>query len=142
VRRGLGRGRLIVGVGSVLALVGMVLPWVTAGGPELDLPVYTQNGFDGAGILVFVAAIGLLTVIVLPYASPTGRSQLDDPVSFVLLGGAAVTGMVVQVIQLWSAGALVLMPLDRGPGVWVTGIGVALIAWGVGEILTEKPAAR
>jgi hypothetical protein len=31
------------------------------------------------------------------------------------------------------------LPFDA-PGLWLTGAGLLLVAWGVGEILTERPS--
>ena len=141
MRRGLGRGRLMIGSGAVLALVGMFLPWFSL---ERDpgLPVITSNGFDGAAILLFVAAVGLLALLLLPYASASGRSPLDHASSYVLLVGLAVVGLLVAGVQLWSDGALGIWPPDRCPGLWLAAIGTLLIAWGVAEVLGEEQKAR
>jgi hypothetical protein len=87
---------------------------------------------------LFNAAIGLLALLVLPYASSSGTSSLDRPASYFLLGGLAVAGLVVQLVQLWSIRKLDPWPLDQGPGMWLCIAGVGLIAWGVGEVLGEK----
>lgn len=134
----MGRGRTLVGIGAVVALAGMVLPWVTAGGDAIGLPVVTANGFEGTGILVFIGAIGLLTLILLPYASSSGRSILDRSISFVLLGGLAVAGLAIELVQLFTSDALTLWPLTSTPGLWLATIGVALIVWGVAELLAER----
>ena len=78
-RRTLGRGRIIAGIGSILALVACLFPWGQTAG--IGLPPERTGAFDGFGILVFVAAIGLLALIALPYAAGdqpmalTGRSR-------------------------------------------------------------------
>jgi hypothetical protein len=122
----------------VLALIGLVLPWWTAFGGDSGLPTQTGNGFNGAGIAVFIASIGLLSLLVLPYASSSGTSDLDRPIAYAVLGGVAVAGLVIQIVQLWTGGSLDLWPLDQGPGMWLCIAGVGLIAWGVGELLSEK----
>jgi quinol-cytochrome oxidoreductase complex cytochrome b subunit len=139
MRRGLGRGRFLVAVGSVIALVGMALPWVTVGGGISGLPVIAQNGFDGAGILVFVASILLLALLTLPYASKTGTSSLDRPWSYVGLAGLGVIGLIVQVAGFFGRGQLGFP--DHAPGLWITAFGLFVVTWGVGEILGERPAA-
>ena len=75
MRRGLGRGRALIGIGAVVALIGVWFAWYTVGGEVL--PAYSANGFDGAGVLVFFAAVGMLGVLALPYASRNGSSGLD-----------------------------------------------------------------
>ena len=132
-RRGLGRGRLLVGVGAVLSLVSMPLPWFTVGGQAL--PARSGTGLEGASIAIFVCAIGLLAVLALPYASRDGRSSLDRPATFLLLAGGAAVGLAVRIVQLWGAGLLGLP--DRASGLWLGAIGVLIICWGVAEILAE-----
>lgn len=135
MRRGLGHGRAFVGTGSLLALIGMALPWLTVG--DAYLTPRQMNGFDGAGMLVFVAGIGLLALLILPYASRTGSSSLDRPVSYLVLAAIGVTGMVIQLVQLFGIGELGLP--DRAPGLWLTAVGLFIVCWGVGELLSERP---
>jgi len=142
MRRGLGIGRVLVGVGAVLSIIGVFLPWQSAWGGDTGIPLITQDGFDGGGVLVFVAAVGLLALLLLPYASSSGRSMLDRSTSFVLLGGLAVAGLGIALVQMFTSDSLQLTPIDRAIGLWLTIIGVALIAWGVGEILGERSKAR
>ncbi len=115
MRRGLGRGRTLVAIGAVIAVVGAFLPWTFAGG-DVGLPVTTANAFDGAGILMFIAAIALLALLILPYASSSGRSSLDRWVSFVLLATLMVIGTLLQLAQLFSGGVLKLAPAARRAG--------------------------
>ena len=137
MRRGLGSGRTLVAIGSVVALIGCFLPWVSAG--ELSGQVVTANGLNGTGILVFLASVGMLLLVLLPYASASGRSVLDKPLAYAVLGGAAIAGLVIRVAQLWSENALRLWPPGTTIGLWLAIIGVVLIALGVGELLGEKP---
>ncbi|MFN8619711.1 MAG: hypothetical protein U0869_03045 [Chloroflexota bacterium] len=139
MRRGLGAGRALIAVGSVLALIGTFLPWVTAG--ELSGQVVTANGLSGTGILVFLAACGMLLLMVLPYASSSGRSGLDRPLAYALLAGVAIAGLVIRVAQLWSDGALELWPPGDALGLWVCIAGLVLVALGVGQLLGERPPA-
>jgi len=136
VRRGLGRGRLLIGLGAIVTLASIVLPWFTVGGQAL--PATSGNGFEGSGIVVFIVAILLLAVLALPYASKDSRSSFDRPATFTLLAAIALTAFVVRVVQLWSDGILGLP--DRAPGLWLGGVGLLIVAWGVAEILAERPA--
>ena len=137
MRRGLGAGRGLVAFGSILALIGCFLPWVTAG--ELSGQVVTANGLNGTGILVFLAACGMLLLVVLPYATSSGRSALDRPLSYAVLAAAAILGLVIRIAQLWSDGALELWPIDKAFGLWITIVGLVIVALGVGELLGERP---
>jgi hypothetical protein len=138
-RRGLGRGRLLVAIGSVVVLAGMVLPWFRRGG-VFGLPAIEGNGFDGSGIAIFVAAVALLAVICLPYASRDGRSGLDRAASFLVLAGVALAAFAIRLVQLANDQSLALP--DRAPGLYVTGAGLLLVAWGVAEILAEPAPLR
>lgn len=133
-RRTIGRGRVIAGVGAVLTLVGCLLPWYTVGG-EGGLPALSSNAFDGPGILVFLAAVGVLALIALPYAAGDQPMSVDRPASFVLLVGIGVAGFLVRAFQLFQLGALGLP--DRALGSWLAAIGLIVMAWGVAEIVGE-----
>ena len=137
MRRGLGIGRTLIAIGSVIALIGCFLPWLSAG--ELSGQVVTANGLNGSGILVFVASVLMLLLVLLPYASSTGRSSLDKPLAYALLAGVAILGLVVRAVQLWSEDARNLLPPDRAIGLWLAIVGMVLVALGVGELLGEKP---
>jgi quinol-cytochrome oxidoreductase complex cytochrome b subunit len=142
MRRGLGPGRVIVGVGAVLAIIGAFLPWSYAGGGDGALPRVTSNAFDGPGVAMFVAAVALLGLLILPYATSSGRSTLDRWLSYVILGGIMVVATVLQVIQLLPGGALKLTPPLDVLGLYLGVIGTLLVAWGVAEIVNEEARTR
>ncbi len=142
MRRSLGPGRAIVGVGAVLAIIGAFLPWSYAGGGDTELPRVTSNGFEGPGIATFVAAVALLALLVLPYATSSGRSVLDRWLSFVILGGVMVAGTVLHVVHLLPGGALRLTPPLDVLGLYLGVLGTLLVAWGVAEIVSEEARAR
>lgn len=142
MRRGLGPGRAIVGVGAVLAIIGVFLPWSYAGGGETQLPRVTSDGFQGPGIATFVAAVLLLALLILPYATSSGRSGLDRWLSFVILGGVMAVGTVLHVLQLLPGGALKLTPPLDVPGLYLGVLGTLLVAWGVAEIVNDEARAR
>ncbi len=137
-RRGLGRGRLLVGLGAVIALVSMPLDWFKVGG-QATISAVSGNGFEGAGILVFVAAVALLAVLALPYAARYGHSAWDRPASYLLLGGLGVAGFVLRLLQL--AGERIIGTPDRAPGLYMAAAGLLIVGWGVAEMLGERPTA-
>jgi len=134
MRRGLGIGRTLIAIGAGLALIGCFLPWLTAG--ELSGQVVTENGLNGTGILVFLACIGMLLLIALPYASSSGASPLDKPLLYASLAGLGIAGLVIHVVQLLDS--LTLWPPTKSLGLWLAVIGMVLVALGVGELLGEK----
>ena len=99
-RRALGRGRLAVGIGAMVAVVGSFLPWYTIGGGAGLLPAISDNAFAGAGVVVFVAAVALLALIALPYAAGDQPLAIDRAAAFVVVAAVGVIGMLARVAQL------------------------------------------
>jgi hypothetical protein len=140
-RRNLDRGRLLAAIGAIVMLIGCIPAWYTVGGAEL--PPRSSNAFDGAGILVFVAAVGVLALIALPFAAGDDPMPLDRPFFF---GVAAVLGagaFVLRIVQL------LMIPTElgdltpgRGPGLWITGVGLLVTLWGVADIFSADARER
>jgi hypothetical protein len=139
VRRGLGRGRTLIAIGAVLSIISMPLSWQKAGG--IVLPVSTDWGFSGAGVVMFVAAVLMLALVVLPFTSETRQVALDRPLVFLLLLIAGLAGLVAAIVALVGGEAQYsLTPLDA-PGLWLAIVGMAIVTWGVLELFAEKPPA-
>jgi len=133
VRRAFGRGRFLVVVGSLIALVGMVPAWWVI--ERTGLPSLTGNGFEGAGLVVFLVCLALLAVIVLPFASRDGDSSLDRGPVYLILWIVAVAAYAWRVYEIVQFGGLV--PAES-IGLWITGGGLLITAWGIGDIFTER----
>jgi hypothetical protein len=131
-RRVLGRGRAMATLGAILTLVGCVLPWYTTAG--VGLPATSINAFDGPGILVFMAAIGIIAMVLLPYAAGDQRLGLDRPLAFALVAGLGAAGLLLKIIQQAGQYELRGMFPDRALGLWVAAVGIAIIAWGTAEV--------
>ena len=106
------------------------------------LPVSTDWGFAGAGVVMFLAAVLMLALIVLPYTTETRRgrarpaSGLPGPA-----GWWPSVGLAVAIIELVGGDAQYsLTPLDA-PGLWLAIVAMAITTWGVLELFAEKPAA-
>jgi hypothetical protein len=134
-RRALGRGRSLIALGSLLSLLGILPAWWRIA--RTNAEALSGNGLEGVGIVVFLAALALLAVITLPYATRDGDSALDRPAAYVLLAGIAVAAFLFRIYEISTFHALGL-PLEA-PGLWLTGSGLSLIVWGVGEVLTDRP---
>jgi hypothetical protein len=135
VRRGLGRGRTLIALGAILVIVSMPFAWLRVGGVVLSAE--TANGFQGSGVLTFVACLVMLALIVLPYASRSRRSTLDRALAYLLCWMAAVTGSVGQAWRILSTEASSISPGDA-PGLWLAAGGMALITWGLLELFAER----
>lgn len=116
----------------------MPLPWLKVGG--VVLASATASGFEGAGVLMFLAAVAMLALIVLPYTSKSGSFPLDRPVSYLALLLAGLAGLASEAFRLWGTEGSSLAPLDA-PGLWLAIIAMAVVTWGVLELFAERPAA-
>ncbi len=130
-RRPVGRPRTVAAVGAVIVLVGCVLPWWTVGGGTGEITRISGNGFASLGIVVFVAALVTIALITLPYARerPVGA---DRWTSYVAIAAVAWAAFLYRLLDLFLSHALdFTAPLDvvtRIPGLWVTGIGLVILA--------------
>jgi len=136
-RRPLGRGRILAILSAIVLVVGCVLPWFRAGSGELEMPPIVGNAFDGPGIAVFLIALATPALITLPYASdrPVGLDRWWAYAAFALVGwiGLALRGAD---IVLNSGGFQTVMP-DRGPGLWVSFVGLAMLSRAAWQISRE-----
>lgn len=139
MRRGLGRGRTLIAIGAVLGIVSMPLSWQKAGGIVLE--VRTAWGFAGSGWIMFVAAVAMLALIVLPYTTRTRRVAVDRAVAYLALLAVGIVGLAAAVLDLvGGAEEYSLTPLDA-PGLWLAIVGMAIATWGVLELFAERPSA-
>ena len=136
--RGIGRGRVVISAGAIAAIVGCFGTWWTIGGTVTTR--LSGNAFDGVGALTFVASVLMIALVLLPYATRSGESVLDRKVTYVALAALAVGAFLVRVVEIVGLPGVGLTP-EQVPGLYVTGAGLAVIAWGVGELLGE-PSRR
>ncbi|MDP8904124.1 MAG: hypothetical protein M3N29_02195 [Chloroflexota bacterium] len=137
-RRGIGRGRPIIAAGGLLVMLGSVLPWWTIGGTVT--PRLTGNAFDGIGVVAFICAVLMIALVVLPYATQSGQASIDRPLSYLILATLAVSAFAVRALEIQTIAGVGLP--QQTPGLWLTGVGLGVIVWGVGELLAERAAAR
>jgi len=117
----------------------MPLSWQKAGG--VVLPVSTDWGFSGSGVLMFLAAVLMLALIVVPFTTETRRFVLDRPAVFAALLVVGIAGLVMALRDLMGGDEeYSLTPLDA-PGLWLAIVAMALTTWGVLELIAERPTA-
>jgi hypothetical protein len=142
-RRPVGRTRILASVGALVALAGCFLPWWTVGGAD-GLPVLSGNAFDSFGILVFIAAIATLALVTLPYASERPVSA-DRWQTYALFAVAGWLGFLGRIIDLGLSQAFAfrqpIEALTRIPGLWIAGIGLAIVARAIYD-MTREPRLR
>lgn len=137
-RRPLGRGRLLVVIGSIVVIVACFLPWHTIGGTD-GLPTIQSGGLGGSGILSFLAAIGSLAVVSLPYASGGRPLGIDRTLTYALLTVLAVAGLLVWPVDFVVAGAAAGLLPAAAPGFWLASAGTIIMARGAYDIGREPP---
>ena len=142
VRRGLGRGRTLIAVGSVLAICSIPLAWLQAGGTVLEVAASTGQGGGLPVLAMFVASVAMLAIMLVPFATRSGSFWLDRGTSYLALVVLGLSGLVAKVIELLGTeGSTSLAPLDA-PGLWLAVAGMALATWGVLELLAERGSGR
>ena len=138
-RRPVGRSRRLAAIGALVALAGSLLPWWTLGGNE-GLPQLSGTAFEGMGILVFAAAIATLALVTLPYASERPVSA-DRWTTYALFAGIGVLGFAYRLLELGSLQAFSFEEpahiVTRIPGVWLSGIGLAILTRATYEMFHE-----
>ena len=134
-RRALGRGRLLVVIGALVTLAGMIPAWWMRAQTGRD--ALFGNGLQGVGIIVFLGALALIAVVVLPYATRDGNSALDRAASYVLLALMAVGAFLFRIFEI-SRFASLGLPMET-PGLWLSGLGLMIVVWGVADLLGERP---
>jgi hypothetical protein len=138
-RRPVRRSRRLAAIGALAALAGCFLPWWTKGG-SIGLPVLSGTAFESTGIVVFAAAIATLALLTLPYASERPVSA-DRWTTYALITGAGWLGFAYRVFDLASSKAFSFAePADIVigiPGLWLAGIGLAIMSRATYEMLQE-----
>ena len=134
-RRALGRGRLLVVLGALVTLAGLVPRWWLQ--ERTNQPDLSANGFQGIGLVIFLAALTLIALVVLPFATRDGTSSLDKPLVYGAVSLIAIAAFLWKVFEITQSGAGLGMP-TVAPGLWLTGAGLLVIAWGVGSIAAER----
>jgi hypothetical protein len=133
-RRPLGRGRRLAALAAAVIVAGCLLPWWQVGGGG-DLPLRSGNGFEGSGILVFFAALATIALLTLKYATdrPVG---IDRALSYGALAIVGWIGLAMRVVELATVNTQAILP-TRGPGAWLTALGLILLSRAVYEIARE-----
>jgi hypothetical protein len=144
-RRPLGGGRTLAAIGGLVILVGCVLPWWQLEQPGGGLPPLSGNGLEASGILALLAGIGTLLLVALPYAVGDRPTPIDRWEAYVVLAVIGWIGLAWRVIDLVSLGAFRFTEpaqvLTNGPGLWLTGIGLAILSRAA-FIMTREPHYR
>ena len=143
-RRALGPGRRMAALAAPLIVLGCVLSWWQVGGTP-GIPLTSGNGLAGSGIGVFLVGIASLALVALPYAAGDRPVGLDRWLSFAFLAAAGWLTFAWKIIDLAIIGAFQFTQpaqvFSHGPGLWLAGIGLTLLARAA-FVMTREPAYR
>jgi hypothetical protein len=127
------RYRMPILLGSLLMIVAGFLPWWHAGGETVNgvpVPASSGIGLEGAGIVIFWAAIAALALLDIGYMRGRWGFVLDTPVVYLLIGLVAVAALGYRAWELWSVAFLPLP--QQSPGLAAAAVGIALLLYGAG----------
>ena len=139
------RGQLIAGVGAVVLLVAMFLPWIGVSGPSIPAGITVPSGVDtsssenvwkGSSLDVYL----LITVIVAAIPALLALTDSAEEFSFVsaatfLLGVVAVILTIAFLTVDFPDGA------DRKYGAFIGLVAAAAIAYGGFRAMQEEVVA-
>jgi hypothetical protein len=139
-RRPVGRTRLLAAIGALLMLGGCFLPWWTRGGGPDQLTKLSGTAFEGMGIVVFAAAIATLALVTLPYATERPVA-VDRWSSYALIAVAGWLAFGYRILELGAVNAFSFAEpseiVTNIPGLWLTAIGLVVLARATYEMLGE-----
>lgn len=139
-RRPLGSGRTLAAIAGVVILIGCALPWWRVGGVD-GLPAVGGNAFEASGILVFLAALATLALVALPYAVGDRPTPIDRTLVYGILAIVGWIGLGVRIVDLLMRDAFQFSEpaqvFTNGPGLWVAGLGLAMLARAVYQMARE-----
>ena len=143
-RRPLGQGRTLAALGGVLVVAGSILPWWRLGGAD-GIPPVQGNGLEGAGIVVFLMGVVTLALVALPYAVGDRPTSVDRWLSYGVLAVVGWLGLGWRVLDLLLRGAFAFdepaQVFTNGPGLWLAGVGLAILSRAVYR-MTREPTYR
>jgi hypothetical protein len=132
-------------IGGVVVLIGCLLPWWQLEQPGGGLPPLSGNGLEGSGILALLVGVATLPRVAGPSAAGDRPTPIDRWEAFAFLAIVGWIGLGWRIFELFGLGAFRFnTPLEvftNGPGLWITGIGLAILSRAV-FVMTREPHYR
>jgi hypothetical protein len=125
---GVRRGRLVAGIGGLMLLGFLFLPWFGEGGLNSD----GWEGQSSTDIFLMITAL-----VAVASALPAGRAHLLPGVT--ISGAAAVLGAVATVIMVWLSFIDFPSGADRKIGVYLALVAAIVITVGAYMSAQEEP---
>lgn len=135
-RRPLGAGRRLAALAALIIIVACFLPWWQSSG-DLGLTPIGSNAFDGAGALVFYAALAIIALLALPYAAGDVPVAIDRPLSFMIVTIVAWLALLIHTLGIALRDVEALLP-QRAYGLWLAALGLVILSRAVYEIGRER----
>ncbi|HEX6583780.1 MAG TPA: hypothetical protein VF056_09255 [Thermoleophilaceae bacterium] len=139
-------GDIIAGVGAVVLLISLFLPWY---GVSVDVAGFSASesgsGWEVLGsidILLFLISVAAIAVVA---AKAAGALPADIPAPVVLLGLGALAVLLViyRIIDIPTEGDVPdQVDLSRKVGIFIALLGAAAVAYGGWRTNAETPAGR
>src|SRR5215213_2588313 len=138
-------GDIIAGVGGIVLLISLFLPWY---GASVDVGGFSASesgtGWEALSfidILLFLIALAAIAIVA---ARATGRLPDEIPAAVVLLGLGALAVLLVlyRIIDIPGGDVTDEVDLSHKIGVFVALIASAAVAYGGWRRNAETPAAR
>jgi hypothetical protein len=129
-----GRFRFFVLLGSLLMIASGFLPWWHVGGETVSgvhTPAALGLGLEGAGLVIYGAALASLVFLDVGYIRGRWGFLLDAPGVYLVLGLAAAAALLFRGWELWSVGYLPFP--QHSPGLAVAAVGIATELYGAGS---------
>ena len=127
------RFRVLILLGSLAMIGSGFLPWWRAGGDSVAgvlVPAREGIGLEGAGVLIFGAAVAALVLLDIGYMRGRWGFVLDAPWVYLVLGLVGAGALLYRGWELWSVGYVPLP--QQSPGLALAAVGVALMLYGAG----------
>jgi hypothetical protein len=137
-------GDMIAGVGGIVLLISLFLPWY---GVSIDIANVSVSesatgweSLDFIDILLFLISIAAIGVVA---ARGAGQLPAEVPAAVVLLGlgGLAVLLVLYRIVDIPAGDVPDEVDLSRKIGIFIGLIGAAAIAYGGWRTNTETPEA-
>jgi hypothetical protein len=139
-------GDMIAGVGGIVLLISLFLPWYGVSVDIADVSVSeSASGWEVLGfidILLFLISVGAIAIVV---AKAVGAlpAELPAPVVLLGLGTVAVLLVIFRIIDIPTEGDVPEeVDLSRKVGIFIAFIGAAAVAYGGWRTNSESPAGR
>jgi hypothetical protein len=138
-------GDIIAGVGGVVLLISLFLPWY---GASVSVAGFSASesgsGWEALGfidILLFLIAVAAIAIVAARAAGAL-PAELPAPVVLLGLGALAVLLVLYRIIDVPVDDVPDQVDISRKVGIFIALIGAAGVAYGGWRTNTETPGAR